>query len=327
MTTVKEIYSADEIAGRIDALADEIVAKVSGNLTVIGVLKGSFVFLADLVRALDSKGLPCHVEFLRLSSYGNKQKASGDVVLIGDYPEVDDDRTVLLVDDIVDTGNSLNYAVKLLHASGREKIMTCTLLDKPSRREADIEVDFVGFTIPDEFVVGYGIDFAEDYRSLPYLGVVEKEEGQEFIQDADAVKIQFAETEEEIEKCKALRRIVFIEEQNVSQKLEVDGLDSDCAHVLATSGSVSVATARIKYQGCTAKIQRVCVLKHLRGKGVGAQLMKFILSELVRDKNVSTAQLGAQIQALQFYENLGFSPVGEEYLDAGIPHQNMEIKL
>jgi len=177
MTTVKEIFSADEIEQRIDALAGEIVANVSGNLTVIGVLKGSFVFLADLVRALDRAGLPSHVEFLRLSSYGNKQKALGDVVLIGDYPDVEGDRTVLLVDDIVDTGNSLKYAVKLLHASGREQIMTCTLLDKPSRREADIEVDFVGFTIPDEFVVGYGIDFAEDYRSLPYLGVVETVEG------------------------------------------------------------------------------------------------------------------------------------------------------
>lgn len=176
MSTVKEMYSADELARRVDSLAGEIVAKVPGSLTVIGVLKGSFIFLADLVRALDKAGLPCHVEFLRLSSYGSKQKSAGDVVLIGGYPDVAEDRTVLLVDDIVDTGNSISYAVKLLQASGRAKIMTCTLLDKPSRREADIEVDFVGFTIPDEFVVGYGIDYAEDYRSLPYLGMVEKEE-------------------------------------------------------------------------------------------------------------------------------------------------------
>lgn len=175
MTLVKEIVSADQIASRVEALAAQIAEDISGNLTVIGVLKGSFVFLADLVRALDRAGVPSHVEFLRLSSYGNKQKASGDVVLIGDYPDVDDERTVLLVDDIVDTGNSLTYAVKLLKATGREKVVTCTLLDKPSRREVDIDVDFVGFTIPDEFVVGYGIDFAENYRSLPYLGVVEKE--------------------------------------------------------------------------------------------------------------------------------------------------------
>lgn len=175
MTTVKQMFSAEELAERIELVAQDIAANVSGKLTVIGVLKGSFVFLADLVRALDRAGLPSHVEFLRLSSYGNKQKAAGDVVLIGGYPDVNDDRTVLLVDDIVDTGNSLTYAMKLLEAGGTTKILTCTLLDKPSRREVDVKVDYVGFTIPDEFVVGYGIDYAEDYRSLPYLGIVEKE--------------------------------------------------------------------------------------------------------------------------------------------------------
>jgi hypoxanthine phosphoribosyltransferase len=173
MTTVKQMYGADEIADRIEVLAAEIAAEISGHLTVIGVLKGSFIFLADLVRALDRAGLPCRVEFLRLSSYGNKQKASGDVVLIGGYPDVDSDGTILLVDDIVDTGNSITYAINLLKAGSTMKIKTCTLLDKPSRREVD--VDFVGFTIPDKFVVGYGIDYAENYRSLPYLGIVEKE--------------------------------------------------------------------------------------------------------------------------------------------------------
>ena len=174
MTTVKQMYSADEIADRIDVLAAEIAAEISGHLTVIGVLKGSFIFLADLVRALDRAGLPCRVEFLRLSSYGNKQKTSGDVVLIGGYPDVDSDGTILLVDDIVDTGNSITYAINLLKAGNTMKIKTCTMLDKPSRREVDVDVSFVGFTIPDEFVVGYGIDYAENYRSLPYLGVVEK---------------------------------------------------------------------------------------------------------------------------------------------------------
>lgn len=175
MSSVTQIYSAEEIADRLDAMAGEITSQISGRLTVIGILKGSFVFMADLVRAIDRAGLPSRVEFLRLSSYGNKQKAAGDVVLIGGYPDIDDDRTVLLVDDIVDTGNSITYAVKLLQAGGTQNIKTCTLLDKPSRREVDIDVDFVGFTIPDEFVVGYGIDYAENYRSLPYLGRVEKE--------------------------------------------------------------------------------------------------------------------------------------------------------
>lgn len=173
--TVTLMYSAEEIAERIEAMAAEIAARVTGNLTVIGVLKGCFIFHADLVRALDRAGLPCHVEFLRLSSYGNKQRASGDVVLIGGYPDVDDDRTILLVDDIVDTGNSITYAANILKAGGRTNILTCTLLDKPSRREVEADVDFVGFTIPDEFVVGYGIDYAENFRSLPYLGRVEKD--------------------------------------------------------------------------------------------------------------------------------------------------------
>ena len=174
MAKIKGLYNAKEISNRVSKLAQEISLQVSGNLTIIGVLKGSFVFLADLIRALDQEGCPSHVEFLRLSSYGEKQKTSGDVVLIGGQPTVHDDRAVLLVDDIVDTGNSVAFAKKLLEAKGIKKIFTCTLLDKPSRREVDIKIDFVGFTIPDVFVVGYGIDFAEDYRSLPFLGVVAK---------------------------------------------------------------------------------------------------------------------------------------------------------
>ena len=176
MTEIRMLYDEAEIARRVGELADEIAAAVPSGLEVIGILKGSFVFLADLIRALDKVGRPSQVEFLRLSSYGNKQKAMGDVVLIGGYPTVGDDRPVLLVDDIVDTGNSIAYAKKLLQANGAETILTCTLLDKPSRRETDIEVDFVGFTIPDLFVVGYGIDYAENYRSLPYLGEVDKED-------------------------------------------------------------------------------------------------------------------------------------------------------
>ncbi len=175
MNDVRMLYSEEEIARRVGELAIEIAAAVPGDLEIIGVLKGSFVFLADLIRALDKAGRSSQVEFLRLSSYGSKQKATGDVVLIGGYPTVGDDRPVLLVDDIVDTGNSIAYAKKLLQANGAEAILTCTLLDKPSRRETEIKVDFVGFTIPDLFVVGYGIDYAENYRSLPYLGEVERE--------------------------------------------------------------------------------------------------------------------------------------------------------
>ena len=174
MNNVKQLYDKDQIADRVNELASEISREISGDITIIGVLKGSFIFLADLVRALDQIGCSSHIEFLRLSSYGEKQKTSGDVVLIGGQPTVSGSKTVLLVDDIVDTGNSVAFATKLLEAKGISKVYTCTLLDKPSRREVDIQVDFVGFTIPDVFVVGYGIDFAEDYRSLPYLGTVKK---------------------------------------------------------------------------------------------------------------------------------------------------------
>ncbi len=172
MNNVKQLYDENQIAHRIQELAFEISQQIKGNITIIGVLKGSFIFLADLVRALDQNGCSSHIEFLRLSSYGERQKTSGDVVLIGGQPTVTDSKTVLLVDDIVDTGNSVAFAIKLLEAKGISKIFTCTLLDKPSRRELEIQVDFVGFTIPDVFVVGYGIDFAEDYRSLPYLGTL-----------------------------------------------------------------------------------------------------------------------------------------------------------
>ncbi len=175
MSTITRLFSKKTINQRVDALAEEISQKVPKELTVIGVLKGSFVFVADLVRALDKYGHSSHVEFLRLSSYGEKQKTSGDVLLIGGQPTVGNSRAVLLVDDIVDTGNSVSFATKLLQAKGITEIFTCTLLDKPSRREININIDFVGFTIPDVFVVGYGIDYAEDYRTLPFLGTVEKE--------------------------------------------------------------------------------------------------------------------------------------------------------
>ena len=175
MTEIKKLYDEKEIAARVNELAVSISTRISGKLTVIGVLKGSFVFLADLVRALDQEGCPSLIEFLRLSSYGEKQKTSGDVVLIGGQPTVSSSGTVLLVDDIVDTGNSVAFAKKLLEAKGIPEVFTCTLLDKPSRREVDINIDFVGFTIPDVFVVGYGIDYAEEYRSLPFLVAVPPE--------------------------------------------------------------------------------------------------------------------------------------------------------
>lgn len=173
MTSVTKLYGEDEIARRVEALAGEIAEAVSGDFAIVALLKGSFVFVADLLRVLGRSGLAPTVEFMRVSSYGQAKESSGLVRLIGEVPKEVAGRTVLLVDDIVDTGRSLAFARDRLVEAGAEKVWTCTLLDKPSRREISLRVDFVGFVIEDVFVVGYGIDFAEQYRHLPYIGIVE----------------------------------------------------------------------------------------------------------------------------------------------------------
>jgi hypoxanthine phosphoribosyltransferase len=131
------------------------------------------MFVADLVRALYRAGLRPEIEFMRLSSYGLAKVSSGEVHLLGDIPTDLAGRCVLLVDDIVDTGRSVAYAAALLRRRGVAQLWTCALLDKPGRREVTVEVDFVGFTIDDVFVAGYGVDYAEKYRYLPYIGIVE----------------------------------------------------------------------------------------------------------------------------------------------------------
>lgn len=173
MTKVTKLYGEEEIAQRVRELAAELAGALEGEFTVAAVLKGSFVFAADLIRALDREGLAPRVEFLRLSSYGQSKQSSGEVRLIGDAPEDFAGRKVLLLDDIVDTGRSLAHARELILARGASQVLTVALLDKPSRREVEIAADFVGFTIEDLFVVGYGIDYAEDFRHLPYIGTVD----------------------------------------------------------------------------------------------------------------------------------------------------------
>ena len=139
--------------------------------------------------------------------------------------------------------------------------------------------------------------------------------------------IRFVETDADIAECLRLRRIVFIDEQGVCEAEEIDGLDAESAHVLATCKSMPVAAARVRYLREVAKIERVCVLRPHRGKGLGARLMTFILAEMAADRRIAKARLGAQTHALAFYRKFGFSPVGGVYLDAGIPHQDMEIDL
>jgi hypoxanthine phosphoribosyltransferase len=172
MTSVRRLFDQHEIARRVERLAGEIAGTMGADLVIVGILKGSFVFLADLIRALDHTGCRPRVEFLRLRSYGLSKETSGEAQLIGEVPEVAG-RAVLLVDDVVDTGLSLVRGRALLEEAGASSVWTCALVDKPSRRKVDVRPDFVGFTVGDHFVVGYGIDYAERYRHLPYIGTID----------------------------------------------------------------------------------------------------------------------------------------------------------
>jgi hypoxanthine phosphoribosyltransferase len=169
---VSKLFDEAAIAERVEALALDVVRAMGAEFVVIGVLKGSFVFLADLVRALARAGAVPSIEFMRLASYGQNKESSGEVLLLGDVPRDFGGRAVLLVDDIVDTGLSMAYGKRLLTERHASCVRTCALLDKPSRRQVDVAIEFVGFEIPDVFVVGYGIDYAEQYRYLPYIGKV-----------------------------------------------------------------------------------------------------------------------------------------------------------
>ncbi|WP_270730572.1 hypoxanthine phosphoribosyltransferase [Shimia sp. Alg240-R146] len=168
---IDQMISAKSIAARIEDLSAEIEREYEGTdkLVVVGLLRGSFVFIADLVRELD---LPVEVDFLEASSYGNAMESSREVRILKDLRGEIEGRDVLVVEDIVDTGHTLTHVMHLLTARNPAKIKTIALLDKPSRREADIAADWIGFSIPDEFVVGYGIDFAQRNRNLPFIGKV-----------------------------------------------------------------------------------------------------------------------------------------------------------
>ncbi len=171
---VAVLFDEPAVARRVEELARAIAGELPARFTVVGLLKGSFVLVADLVRALHRAGCDPRVEFMRVSSYGSGTVSSGIVSLMGDAPPGVRGEPVLLVDDIQDTGRTLAFTRGLLLERGAARVWTCTLLDKPSRREVveGGEVDFVGFAIPDVFVVGYGIDYAERYRHLPFIGKV-----------------------------------------------------------------------------------------------------------------------------------------------------------
>jgi len=168
---IDEMISAKSIAARVEALAKEISDYYAGTekLVVVGLLRGSFIFIADLVRELN---LPVEVDFLEVSSYGNSTESSREVRILKDLRGEIEGRDVLLVEDIVDTGYTLKHVLEILGTRHPKRIEVCALLDKPSRREVDVKARWIGFEIPDKFVVGYGIDYAQRNRNLPHIGAV-----------------------------------------------------------------------------------------------------------------------------------------------------------
>jgi hypoxanthine phosphoribosyltransferase len=169
---LRTLISEEEIRARVADLAARISRDYAGQgeVLLVCVLKGAFMFLADLTRQLT---IPHRVDFMALSSYGVKGMRQGEVRLVLDLRESIRDRHVLVIEDIVDTGNTFSYMLDMLDARHPASLRTCTLVTKPERRQKDVRLDYVGFEIPDVWVVGYGLDYKERYRTLPYIGVIE----------------------------------------------------------------------------------------------------------------------------------------------------------
>lgn len=167
------LFSAEQLKRRVREIAAEIEKDYAGKeIMLISVLRGSFVFMADLCRAID---LPCTIDFMSVSSYGKGTTSSGQVQITKDLSEDISGRHVIVIEDILDSGNTLSYLLRLLEHRHPASIRLCTLLDKPDRRTKPVQVHYSGFTIPDAFVVGYGLDYAEKYRNLPYIGILKPE--------------------------------------------------------------------------------------------------------------------------------------------------------
>jgi hypoxanthine phosphoribosyltransferase len=168
---IEEMISAKTISAKVESLAKDISTYFadSDKLIVVGLLRGSFVFIADLVRELS---LPVEVDFLEVSSYGDEMESSREVRIVKDLRGEIEGRDVLVVEDIIDTGHTMAHVMTLLRSRAPRRLEIATLLDKPSRREVEVEARWIGFEIPDEFVVGYGIDYAQRNRNLPFIGKV-----------------------------------------------------------------------------------------------------------------------------------------------------------
>lgn len=171
---IEVLYSASAIAGRNLELARQVAERDYEDLLVISILKGSFIFAADLIRAMYDAGISPEVEFMMLSSYG-AGTTSGEIKVQRDIDNAVSGRDVLLIDDILESGKTLKFARDLMLSRGAKSVSIAVLLDKRSRRQADLEADYVGFECPDYFVVGYGMDVAHAFRELPFVGVVSSE--------------------------------------------------------------------------------------------------------------------------------------------------------
>lgn len=167
------LFSEEELTQRVKELGAQITQDYQGKEPVlISVLRGSYIFMADLSRAID---LPCAIDFMSVSSYGKGTSSSGQVQITKDLSDEIEGKDIIIVEDILDSGNTLFYLMQLLQARNPASICLCTLLDKPERRAKDIKANYIGFSVPDAFVVGYGLDYAEKYRNLPYIGILKPE--------------------------------------------------------------------------------------------------------------------------------------------------------
>ena len=164
------LFTEQELKDRVAEIAAQIDKDYAGKEPMlISVLRGSFIFMADLARSIT---LPCTVDFMAVSSYGAGTTSSGQVKITKDLSESIEGRDIIVVEDILDSGNTLSYLFQLLQARHPASVRLCTLLDKPSRRTKPVTADYTGFTVEDLFVVGYGLDYAEKYRNLPYIGIL-----------------------------------------------------------------------------------------------------------------------------------------------------------
>ncbi len=170
---LRVLYSKDDLDERLDSLAASIVQECGSEFLLIGLLKGSFVFAADLVRALHYQGATPQVDFMTLSSYGSGKTSSGTITMNSSHADDISGKKIVLIDDILESGNTLHFAKNMMLEKGAQSVHICVLLDKPNKREIEIEADFTGFKIEDTFVVGYGLDYAGFYRELPFIGALD----------------------------------------------------------------------------------------------------------------------------------------------------------